>query len=58
VCGLVDMPRVPKQEMRALTDERAQSFLEAAKDDPHSLRHQVGYQPVRDFNEYDFLWRK
>jgi integrase len=34
VCDAVDAPRVPKQEMRALSGEQAQQFLAAAKDDP------------------------
>ena len=34
VCNAVDAPRVPKQEMKALTPEQAQQFLEAAKGDP------------------------
>ena len=34
VCDAVDAPRVPKQEMRALSGEQAQHFLAVAKDDP------------------------
>jgi len=34
VCDAVDPPRVPKQEMQALTGEQAQQFLEAAAGDP------------------------
>jgi integrase len=34
VCDAVDAPRVPKQEMKALTPEQAQQFLEAAKGSP------------------------
>ena len=34
VCDAVDAPRVPKQEMKALSGEQAQHFLAVAKDDP------------------------
>ena len=34
ICNAVDAPRVPKQEMKALTPEQAQQFLEAAKGAP------------------------
>ena len=34
VCHAVDSPRVPKHEMKVLSGEQAQTFLEAAKDDP------------------------
>jgi integrase len=34
VCDAVDAPRVPKQEMKALTPEQAKQFLEAAKGSP------------------------
>ena len=33
VCDAVDAPRVPKQEMKALSGEQAQHFLAVAKDD-------------------------
>jgi Site-specific recombinase XerD len=33
VCDLVDTPRVPKKEMRALSPEQSKDFLEAAKGD-------------------------
>jgi len=44
ICNAVDAPRVPKQEMKALTPEQAQQFLEAAKAGVpkirfHDLRH-------------------
>jgi len=34
ICDAIDTPRVPKQEMKALTGEQAKLFLEAAKGDP------------------------
>lgn len=34
ICNAVDAPRVPKQEMKALTPEQAQQFLVAAKGSP------------------------
>ncbi len=34
ICDLVDVPRVPKQEMQVLTPEQARQFLDASRDDP------------------------
>jgi integrase len=34
ICDAIESPRVPKKEMKVLTGEQAQKFLEAAKDDP------------------------
>src|SRR6266700_373779 len=34
VCDAVDAPRVPRKEMRALSGDQAQQFLEAAQGDP------------------------
>ena len=43
VCDAVDAPRVPKQEMKALSGEQAQHFLAVAKDD----QLEALYQGVR-----------